>query len=292
MSRLIFNMQPGLQTAKGVRRLFKIGEFSKLVRISVRMLRHYEKCGLLYPAEIDQFTGYRQYAASQIPLAHSIVQLRDLGFSIAEIANILPHIDDSSYMRMALSAKAEAVRLVIESEQNRLELLDQMSKTFREEYRFVVYDVELKSIPAVEVISLRAIIPAYNQEGILWEKLGRYVGAKDIPCKSDGYSTYFDDEYKEADVDVEIAIPVLSMGEDDGEFKYQIYSELPLAASVRFTGQHEGGYSAACSKLAGWLEENGYRFAGPMRGHVIISPDDEKDPEKWETEIQAPVMKA
>ena len=60
--------------------LFKIGEFSKLVRVSPRMLRHYEKCGLLNPAEIDRFTGYRQYSAAQIPLLTNIVTLRDLGF--------------------------------------------------------------------------------------------------------------------------------------------------------------------------------------------------------------------
>ena len=48
--------------------MFKIGEFSQLVRVSPRMLRHYEKCGLLYPAEIDPYTGYRQYSAGQIPL--------------------------------------------------------------------------------------------------------------------------------------------------------------------------------------------------------------------------------
>ena len=65
--------------------MFKIGEFSKLVRVSPRMLRHYEKCGILYPAEIDKFTGYRGYSAGQIPLVQRIITLRDMGFSIEEI---------------------------------------------------------------------------------------------------------------------------------------------------------------------------------------------------------------
>jgi len=78
--------------------LFKIGDFSKLVRVSPRMLRHYEKCGLLYPAEIDRFTGYRQYSAAQIPLLTNIVTLRDMGFSIDEIGDILPRFDDYAYM--------------------------------------------------------------------------------------------------------------------------------------------------------------------------------------------------
>ena len=38
--------------------MLKIGEFSKLSRVSVRMLRHYDEIGLLKPAEIDRFTEY------------------------------------------------------------------------------------------------------------------------------------------------------------------------------------------------------------------------------------------
>ena len=41
--------------------MLKIGEFSKLSRVSVRMLRHYDEMGLLRPAEIDRFTDYRYY---------------------------------------------------------------------------------------------------------------------------------------------------------------------------------------------------------------------------------------
>ena len=41
--------------------MLKIGEFSKLSRISIRMLRHYDEIGLLKPAEIDRFTDYRYY---------------------------------------------------------------------------------------------------------------------------------------------------------------------------------------------------------------------------------------
>ena len=44
-----------------MRHMLKIGEFSALGRVSVRMLRHYEKLGLLSPGETDAWTGYRSY---------------------------------------------------------------------------------------------------------------------------------------------------------------------------------------------------------------------------------------
>lgn len=52
--------------------MLKIGDFSKLTRISIRMLRHYEKIGLLKPNEVDDFTGYRYYSVEQLTEANRI----------------------------------------------------------------------------------------------------------------------------------------------------------------------------------------------------------------------------
>jgi DNA-binding transcriptional MerR regulator len=42
--------------------VFKIGDFSRLVRLSTKMLRHYDEIGLFKPALVDRFTGYRYYS--------------------------------------------------------------------------------------------------------------------------------------------------------------------------------------------------------------------------------------
>lgn len=60
----------------------KIGDFSKLSRISIRMLRHYNEIGLLIPESIDDFTGYRYYSEAQLPVANRITALKDMGFSL------------------------------------------------------------------------------------------------------------------------------------------------------------------------------------------------------------------
>ena len=156
----------------------------------------------------------------------------------------------------------------------------------------MVYDVELKSLQAVKVLSLRGIIPQYRDEWILWEKLGKYIDQKQIKVNKDGYSTYFDECYKEKDVDVEIAVPVDVLVESEGDFIYKEYSEIPLAAVVRFSGNFDGGYDAANEKLAAWMEKNGYEFAGNLRGHVIVSPAEDSNPDNWLTELQVPVRKA
>ncbi len=71
--------------------MFKIGEFSKLTQVSIRMLRYYDETGLLKPAEIDKFTGYRLYSTEQIPVLNKIIFLRDLGFTVSEIMDALNH---------------------------------------------------------------------------------------------------------------------------------------------------------------------------------------------------------
>lgn len=56
--------------------MLKIGDFSKLSRISIRMLRHYDELGLLVPKSKDDFTGYRYYAEEQLTIAGRIAALR------------------------------------------------------------------------------------------------------------------------------------------------------------------------------------------------------------------------
>ena len=78
--------------------MLQIGEFSRLSRISVRMLRHYDQVGLLRPAEQNAETGYRRYAVEQLAEAARITTLRDLGFRIQDIADLV-HAGDEELLR-------------------------------------------------------------------------------------------------------------------------------------------------------------------------------------------------
>ncbi|MCQ2437358.1 MAG: MerR family transcriptional regulator, partial [Clostridia bacterium] len=65
--------------------MLKISEFSKLSHLTVKALRFYEKEGLLKPAAIDEWNGYRFYETSQLEIAARIKSYRQLGASIEEI---------------------------------------------------------------------------------------------------------------------------------------------------------------------------------------------------------------
>ena len=69
--------------------LLGIGEFSARSGLSAKVLRSYAAAGLLVPAAVDPWSGYRHYAPSQLPEARLILLLRQAGISLNEIAAFL-----------------------------------------------------------------------------------------------------------------------------------------------------------------------------------------------------------
>lgn len=67
----------------------KIGEFAKLCGTRISVLRHYDKEKLLVPVFTDRFTGYRHYTSQQILDFHRITALKNAGFSLQEIKELI-----------------------------------------------------------------------------------------------------------------------------------------------------------------------------------------------------------
>lgn len=70
--------------------LIKIGDVSKLCNISIKAIRYYEELGLIKPAEVDKYTGYRYYDNKNLESIYTILFLKDLNFSLDEIKNYSP----------------------------------------------------------------------------------------------------------------------------------------------------------------------------------------------------------
>ena len=94
--------------------MLKIGEFSKLSHLTVKALRFYEKEGLLEPAFIDPWTGYRFYETRQLKDAAEIKAYRQLDLSIDEIKTICSGAD----RKKILSDKAKLLNEVSDHRKN------------------------------------------------------------------------------------------------------------------------------------------------------------------------------
>lgn len=268
--------------------MFRIGEFSKLTQVSIRMLRYYDEMGLLNPVQIDPLTGYRIYSVNQIPILNKIVYLRDSGFNVAEIAEALNNGKDCFIVEL-LDKKNEEIERIIQLEKEKLRKIELAKRELQSSRNEMHYNVSIKSIPEYQVLSLRQVIPTYYAEGELWKELSSFAVQNKISISSDTFTIYYDTEYKERNVDVELCVPVKKMGKNIGAFTYRTTNPIPKMAYTMVYGEFsniKGAYSA----FAEWLQKNSqYRMTGENRQIVHRGPWNESDPEKYLIEIQIPL---
>src|SRR5262244_2784393 len=101
--------------------MLKIGEFAQAGQVSIATLRHYDQQDLLKPSALDPDTGYRYYSLDQLPRLNRIVALKDLGFSLEQIAKMLEEDLPFEQLQGMFRLKQAQILQVIETEQTRLE---------------------------------------------------------------------------------------------------------------------------------------------------------------------------
>ncbi len=270
--------------------MFKIGEFSKLTQVSIRMLRYYDEVGLLKPEIVDKFTNYRLYSTGQIPTLNKIVFLRDLGFNISEISVTLNHWDPV-FLASQLERKSQGIKDVIRDSQNMLGNIEMAKVNICQEKNEMHYNVFIKSVPSYQVFSLRRIVSNYYSEGQLWREMSTVAGENNIPISNNTFTIYHDTDYKETDVDIEICAPVIHVGKVVDGFSYRNIDPVPIMACTMVYGSFEN-IAGAYIAFADWLQtHHQYRMSGQNRQIVHCGPWNEKNPDKYLTEIQIPLGK-
>ena len=69
--------------------MLRIGDFSRICRVTIKTLRHYDRLELLTPAMVDTFTGHRYYTMDQVTRLNRILALKALGLSLDDIKHVL-----------------------------------------------------------------------------------------------------------------------------------------------------------------------------------------------------------
>ena len=267
--------------------MFRIGEFSKLTQVSVRMLRYYDEAGLLKPAEVDRWTGHRLYSANQIPRLDRIRYLRDSGFQVSEIALAL-EMDDHALLA-ALDKKCLEIEQALQKEQERLLKIAVAKEAIQGSKSQMHYHISIKSIPACQVLSLRRTVPDYYSEGGLWKEISAFAGKEGIEISGNTFTIYHDTEYREQDVDMELCAPVEKAGESRGPFCFRMTEAVPAMARTLVYWDFSN-IKEAYLAFARWLQTNSsYQMSALVRQIVHRGPWNENDPAKYLTELQIPV---
>ncbi|MCR5702946.1 MAG: MerR family transcriptional regulator [Lachnospiraceae bacterium] len=266
--------------------MLKIGEFSKLSRVSIRMLRHYDDIGLLKPAEIDEFTGYRYYREDQLFVIGRITSLKDMGFALADITKILDSYDDKEKMDAFLSERQKELMKISQETEYKLMLLDTARKRLRKEQN-MSYDVTVKTIPERYAATVQMVVPHYEDEGMLWGTMR--AECKTLtpaePCLA--AAEFLDDEFKEENVEIIAWMTVKGSHSDTEHVKFKTLPAVKVASCIV-----KGSYDQigeAYATVVSWIKANGYKMNGHMFNIYHVSPAQTQNPDEYVTEVCFPV---
>ena len=267
--------------------MYKIGDFSRLSRVSVKTLRYYDEVGLLKPVKVDRFTGYRYYQVEQLPRLNHILALKDLDFSLEQIAQLLDGGLSASQLTALLEQKRLEIEQQLSQDQERLRRLEARLKQIEQENSMPTYDIVIKKIAPVQVASVRDIIPSYPEQGHLWDELYRNLDTQASTFSEPCLTVYHSDE---PEIDAEVCQPLTGPAKPHG--RVQVH-ELPAVESMAVV-MHHGPFvtiGQAYDAIIQWVQANGYRINGPCREIYLKPPSvigSQTDPETI-TEIQFPV---
>ena len=277
--------------------MFKIGDFSKIARVSTRLLRYYDSIGLLSPGRTDPATGYRYYLADQLARLNRILALKELGLSLEQIGRLLDgDISGDEIRGMFMLKKAELERTVSE-EMLRLRNVESRLQQIDEQGGVEDYDVLLKSVPAQPFLACR------RQFGALGEAIGALKevalhGARKIPERErDALLVVAHADFDDASLDLEIGFSLSGDWERTVTLPSRVTlarAELPamecMATLVRSGPNYQShlGFGA----LGVWMQANRFEIAGPCREVFLRMPFEPPDSDDTVVEIQFPVRKA
>lgn len=268
--------------------MLRIGTFSKMGKTTIKTLRHYDEVGLLAPAAVDEETGYRYYTSDQLFRLHEIVALRQMGFSVAEVLQIL----DGQGVEPILSARKAALEEAYEALGDRIFRLNHYIDGRRGGKR-MQYQAVVKEIPAYPVFSYRDTLDSYDDIFRMIHEIKEKLGRTNprLACVEPDYcfNVYLDGEHRTQDIHVEFCQAVTAPGTDAEGI---VFKEMPAATVVSVL--HRGAYEdlgAAYAYAMQWVEANGYAIADHARESHIDGIWNKERKEDWLTEIQVPVHK-
>lgn len=265
-------------------KLLSIGDFSKVSQLTVKTLRFYHDKGILIPERVEAGTGYRFYSPSQIERANVVRRLRDLGFSVREIQELLSFADDEHDIVVELRSKHEEItRRAAEDRrtQKRLASIITQVEEERELMADTTFEIEEKEVEPV-LVAAKRMQGKYSDCGEGFQAIGKRLGFK---INGKPLLLCHDTEYKEEDADFSACMPVSGGKSRDG---IEVF-ELPAGKAITLV--HKGPYDrlrVSYEQVFAHIAAKGYVVQSPTREVYLKGPGMifRGNPNNYLTEIQ------
>ena len=266
----------------------KIGEFSKMMQVTVKTLRHYEQRGLLLPNEVDEWTGYRYYSIAQMQRLNTIRGLQRQGFTLEEIKELLEdggQMPSIELLAQKIEATERQLQLLMERRSQLLKWMDSHKQiTAMEKF-------SIQSLPEIIVASHREIISDYSALGMLCvNKIGSEMQRLGCQCPPPGYCFTIEHgkEHNPAEIDIEYCEQVEEMGTDSSIIQFKRLSAVHKALCMKHKGPYDRFYESYAEAFS-YMEKQGYKIVGQPRTCYIDGAWNQDNPEQWLSIIQIPI---
>lgn len=274
--------------------MFRIGDFARVGQVSVRMLHHYDGIGLLRPAQIDS-NGYRLYSGAQLTRLNRIVALKDLGFSLETVSEMLDSELSVAELRRLLERRRLDLEQQIADYAAKLESVEARLKTIESVGVMSNFEVILKSLPALNVAELTATAGGFTPEfitpviGPLYDRLYSELAASGVTPTGPGLAYY--EEQPDGSVIIHAAAQVgADVSSKQGSYQVVVVPAVENAATLVHQGLMDN-VMPAVQGLARWVDDNGWVSEGDSREYYLDYGMSE-DSSSWITELQEPVRRA
>lgn len=209
-----------------------IGQFGQLSQLSRKALRLYDERGLLEPAHIDPFTGYRYYRHAQMETARRIRLLRMMEMPLEQIGAVLAAWEhDPTEANRLIQLHVSAVQNQLTAVQLAARLLNQ--ELSRDKEQLMSFEYTQTDVPAQYVAAVRKNItaPSYHKwANETMRRLVQFVKDGGATPSGDPIVLYYGPLNEEDDGPVEICIPFTGATMPEGDVKVR---QLPAHRAVR-----------------------------------------------------------
>ena len=276
--------------------MFRIGEFAQIAQVSTRQLRFYDKLGLLRPIHTDQQSGYRYYAARQLPRLNAILALKELGLTLDQIGSLIEDSVSPQELRGMLLLKKAETEKILQTEAQRLRHIESRIAQIDRQDGLIGYDIVTKSLPSQSMLATHQSVVDFEEAGPL---VATVAEAGRTAMRAPGRGNLVVVAGNDSDSDrLELTIGYLvahahehSVSADGFTFTPMDLPAIATAAAVVRQGTNPESH-AAFGALGSWIEANGYSICGPSR-EIFLEPV--LEPPAFDTalvEIQFPVAAA
>lgn len=132
--------------------MLNIGVFAQIGGVSVRMLRHYDDLGLLRPAAVDQWTGRRRYEVDQLAVLNRIVTLKELGFTLQQVGELLRDGVSAAELRGMLRLRRSQLEWQAYDIRHRVAQIDARLRLIESDH--TMHEVVVKTVEPMRVAAL------------------------------------------------------------------------------------------------------------------------------------------